>query len=180
MTEQRTIIADQPTSMANQSEGNHSAQQANLFLSYSTRDQLVSCLNLVSTILESNQPIPEDAKQRTREKIEESAGLLMKLLPFESTPSADDSATFEERIAAQLTIELPSDEQTRLIKHLLANRNTVLLYDKATDEAKRNLIAENGRIVVQLMNLSLKKPRIREEDGDKSIVELPTKRQRGR
>ena len=173
-------MTDEPTSMADQLEDSRSVQQANLFLNYTTRDQLISCLNLVSTMLESNKSIPEDAKSRMCKKIEESIGLLAKLLPFESTPSADDSATFEEQIAAELTVKLPSEVQPRLINHLLINRNTVLLYDKATDQAKRSLISQNKGIVVQLMNMWRKNPTNLDGDGDENIIEPPSKRQRGR
>ena len=164
--------------MSDQSEESHVAGRMKLILNYSIRDQLISCLNLMSTMLESNKSIPEDAKSRVCKKIEESIGLLAKLLPFESTPSADDSATFEEQIAAELTIELPSDEQTEMIKHLALNRNALLFYDQTTDEAKRSLISENERMVIQLMKLSHKKPSDLEED--ESIIEPPSKRQRGR
>ena len=177
MTEKRKTIAKQSTSMANQSEDSRSAEQTKLFLSYSTRDQLTGCLNLVSTILESNKPIPEDAKSRTCKKIKESISLLTELLPFESTLSANDSSTFEEQLAAELTIKLFSEVQPRLINHLLANRNIVLLYDKATDEAKRSLISQNERIILQLVKLSHKKRSNLEED--ENIIESPSKRQRG-
>ena len=158
LTEQQTV--EQPANMANQQapENNRSVSQLKLFLNYSTRDHLIGNLNDLSTILKCNEPIPEDAKRRTCKKIEESVGLLVKLSPFEPTPPADDSSLFEERISARLTLELSVTEQLRMVAHLVDNRIAVLTYDKVTDEAKRSLITENKRMIVQLMELPREEP----------------------
>ena len=180
---EQSNMSDQPTSMANQQEENRSTEPMKLFLSYSTRDQLISCLNLVSIILQSNEPIPEDVKSRTCEKIEESIGLLTKLLPSKPTAFVDQSATFEERIAEQLTLELSFAEQPQLMNHLLANRNTVLFSNKFTDEARSSLIVANKRIVVRLMEVPPEEPmanaaRSANDGEDENTGEPPSKRQR--
>ena len=187
MANQPTTMANQSTSITEQSEDSRSAQQMNLCLNYRTRNGLINCLVELSTILESNRPIPEDAKDRTCKKIKESIGLLAELLPFESTPSVDDSATFEEQIAVQLTLELPSEEQVGLIKHLLENRNAVLFYDKTTNQTRSSLIAENKRMIVQLMRVPSEEPSERIDgvgsaegaNGDENTGEPISKRQRG-
>ena len=187
MANQSAGMANHSTSMSDQSENSRSAQQTNFFLNYATRDQLIGCLNVVSAMLQSNEPIPEDARRRTCEKIQKSTVSLTTLLPFKPTAFVDQSATFEERIAAQLTIELPFEEQSSLIKHLLANRNTLLFYDQTTDQDKRNLINENKRIVVRLMEVPREEPSERLGDGrspeveteDENIGESPSKRRSG-
>ena len=177
-----TNMSDQPTGMANQLDDASSVEQTNLFLSYSTRDQLIGCLNLVSIIMESKEPIPEDAKSRTCKKIEESIGLLTKLLPFKPTASVDQSATFEERIAANRTFELLFEDQTLLINHLLTNRNAVLFSDKIVDESRSTLIATNNRMIVQLIGVPHEEPMaggVKAASEDENTGERPSKRQKG-
>ena len=75
-----------------------------LNLSYSNRHQLITSLSELTAILQCNTAIPDDAKQRTCQKIDQSMRLLVELSPFQSTASTVDSAVlFEEKIFGQLT-----------------------------------------------------------------------------
>ena len=165
---------NRPTNMANREKpvNSRSADQPKLVLNYSTRSQLITTLNDLSTILECNEPIPKDAEERTCKKIEESIGLLVKLSLPKSTPFADHSVPFEERISARLTVELPVTEQLKMVAHLMDNRIAVQFDgtpSALTVEAKRSLISKNKQIIVQLLN---------ETADDNS--EPRSKRQRGR
>ena len=109
----------QPANMTNQQEDKQNVDQLklvlNLNLNYSTRNRLINSLNELSIILQCDEAIPEDAKQRTCRKIDDSMRLLVYLLPFGSSQSIDDTGVFEERISGQLTVKLPRAEKSRIV-----------------------------------------------------------------
>ena len=156
-----------------------------LKLNYSKRDQLFTSLNELSAILQYNQSLSDVTKQRTHEKIKESVLLLMDLPSFEATQATGDQAAGDSNEIDQLTFELSGEEQTRMISHLVGNQNAVTFYDKMDNETKRNLVTENKRIVVQLLDLPGKAQGDfgadlpSDKDTDKNNGEPPSK-QRGR
>ena len=155
-TGQLMSTANQLTSMADNEESRsakqHSAEQLNsLFLSCSTRTQLTTSLVSLSDILQSSQPIPEDAKSRTCKEIDDSILLLVNLPPFMRTQPADSSGQ---------ALKLPRSERSNLINHLVDVKDAVQYDQKATDEAKSSLIAENERIVFELVKLSHEEPKV--------------------
>ena len=181
---QSISIADQPTNMANR-EDNRSAEQGSaeqlniLFLPCSTRTQLITSLISLSDILQSNQPIPEDARSRTCKEIEDSILLLINLPPFMPTqPSAETSGG--------QTLKLLRAERSNLMNHLVDIKDAVQYHQKATDELKRSLIVENERMVTQLMKLPREEPKIGDAgsaevaNGDENTGEPASNRQRGR
>lgn len=125
-----------------------------LNLSHSTRGQLITCLDMLSAVLQCNKPIPDDAKQRICQKIDESIRLLIELSPFKSVPSGEPSNVFEEMISGQLTVALSVAERMSAVGHLISARGAVQFgVLTANDQTKRCLLAENRKIVVQLMDL---------------------------
>ena len=164
----------QPAIMDKQQENERDADRPEsiLNLSCSKRDELITILAQLSTILQCNTAMPEDAKQRTCKKIENSIRLLVELLPFKSTRSTEISGTFEERIAGRLIVGLPKAERLCMIGHLIAIREAVL-YGLITVETKRGLISENKRIIDQLLDLSAKEQNCpAEEEKDENCEAL--------
>ena len=184
---EQQAATDQQTSMANRPEGDQNGEQPKLVLklNYSKRDQLFTSLNELSAILQYNQSLSDVTKQRTHEKIKESVLLLMDLPSFEATQATGDQAAGDSNEIDQLTFELSGEEQTRMISHLVGNQNAVTFYDKMDNETKRNLVTENKRIVVQLLDLPGKAQGDfgadlpSDKDTDKNNGEPPSK-QRGR
>ena len=170
--------SDQTTTMANQQESNVNRGGEQLKLIYSVRDQLITGLVQLSTILQCNRPLPADEKQRTREKTKESVLLLMDLSPLEMPPPAGDS-----RWVNQLTFELPGAERTRIVTHLMDIMDAVLSDRPISEETKSSLITENKRIIDQLLSLPCKV----QDDGiadaksneENETGEPPSKKQRG-
>ena len=140
---------DQPMNMANHQE-EHDQAGDQLKLIFSVRDQLSTSLTQLSAILQCNRSLPAEEKQRTLEKIKESALLLMELSPFEATSSAD-SSWFD-----QLTFELPRADRPRIFGHLMDIKDALLSDDSITAKTKRNLVAENRQIVDRLLELPCK------------------------
>lgn len=175
---EQTVI-DQPVNMANQqeSEDERNGDQLKLALSYSSRDQLFTCLNQLSAILQCNQSLSDDSKQSIRKQIKKSILLLVDLSPFEQTSFAEDSTVFE-----QLTFELSGEEQTTVMNLLMNNQNAVLFDDQMSDEIKRSLVTENSQVVLQMLELP---SRVHSNCGgdlrlDEDNGEPPSKKQRGR
>lgn len=185
---EQQAATDQQTSMANQPEGDQNGEQPKLVLklNYSKRDQLFTSLNELSAILQYNQSLSDVTKQRTHEKIKESVLLLMDLPSFEATQATGDQAAGDSNEIDQLAFELSGEEQTRMISHLVDNRNAVTFYDKMDNETKRNLVTENKRIVVQLLDLpgkaqsDLGADLPPDEDTDENNSEPPSKKQKSR
>lgn len=132
-----------------------------LYLNYSIRDQLITCLNEQSAIMQvasSSNPIPQDTKDRMREKIGKLVIALFNLPKCKPTPSPQDSRAFEERALENLTIEISPIDQANLMQHLMANQNTILFdqFDqRVADQSVADLmVAENRRIVQQFLDLS--------------------------
>lgn len=151
--------------MANQQEPEENVDQLMLVLNlnHSTRSQLINSLNDLSAILQCYEPIPEDAKQRTCTKIEETILLLVNLSPFEPTQSSCSADVFEKRISGQLIVQLPKAERSSIVAHLSDIKDVVLHDDKISREAKDSLVAENKRIIDKLLSLSRKD---KNENGD--------------
>lgn len=134
-----------------------------LVLSHSTRNQLIVTLNDLSAILQSTKSIPEDAKQRTRQKINDSMLVLLGISPFKpadqstanSSPhnSSHSSDVFEEMLSDQLIVQVPEAEQSEILNHLMAIKEAVLSGDLSVGETKLNLMTENRRIIGYLLNL---------------------------
>ena len=159
----------QPMNMTNQQEDKRNADQPELLLSlsHSTRNQLITSLNDLTIILECNTPIPEDAKQRLRKKIDASVRLLMNLMPFKSsepTPSTDDSATFEEIIFGRSNVQLSTAERLRLISHLITVGDAVQFDSLISNEAKHNLVTTNRQAIDQLLDLRCKEQNDRSDE----------------
>lgn len=161
---------------ANERQDKRNVGQPKLALSSSSRDRLCNSLNQLSAILQSNQPLSDAAKQRARAKIKECILLLVDLSSFEATSSANESPE-NPSVFEPLTYELSGAEQTQVMNVLMTNQNVILFDDTMTDEAKRNLAAENQRIVVQLLELPCRV----NSDGDlrSNNAEPPSKRQKG-
>lgn len=158
--EGRKTIDHLPTSAANQQDDRQNEQrladpaELALNLNHSTRDQLFTSLNQLSSILQCSTPIPEDAKQRIRRRIDESVQLLMDLSPFEASRQlADAPGVFEERIAGLLTVRLSVAQRLKVIGHLIAIRDAVQFDGLIADVTKRALVAENRRTIEQLLDL---------------------------
>lgn len=179
--QQASQEATEPTNMANEE---NEPNQLKLNLNHSTRKQLFTVLNDLSAILQYNQPIPADAKQRTSKKIDDLILVLVNLSPSGPSRSSDNSNMFEERIADQLTADLSRAERSRIVSHLIDLKDAILSSDLFTVETKRCLIDENKQMVVRLLDLPV---RIQsdgdlpsDEDTDESNDEPVSKRQRGR
>ena len=181
----------QPANMTNQQEDKQNVDQLklvlNLNLNYSTRNRLINSLNELSIILQCDEPIPEDAKQRTCRKIDDSMRLLVYLLPFGSSQSIDDTGVFEERISGQLTVKLPRAERSRIVSHLIDIKDAVLYDDKISRAAKESLVTENRRIIDQLLSLPCKvesnaiaKRELAEKIEDENSDEPQLKKQKSR
>ena len=127
-----------------------------LNMTHSTRGQLITNLYQLSTILQCNTAIPDDAKQRTCQKIDQSVLSLMALSPFEPTASTngdDPTILFEEKIFGQLTAKLSRAERSKAINHLVDLRDALLFDRLVTNETKHDLVAENKRIIDILLDL---------------------------
>ena len=124
-----------------------------LILSHSTRGQLITSLNQLSTILLSSKPMPKTAKDRICKKIDESILLLAELSPFKRTHSTDASHVYEDSVSGQLIVELSKSERLKIAGHLMAVRESVQFDCLVSAEIKRSLATENKRIVNQLINL---------------------------
>lgn len=189
-------VVDRSTSMDNQlvrntdhltnQQANHLTDQLDSVLSHSTRTKLFATLSDLFPIIQCGQAIPDDAKQRTREKIDESIRLLLELSPFKATQSAD-SAVLEERISGQILVRLSSEKQLNMIGHLMASQKIVLFGDQIiTDEIKLSLAAENKRILHQLLDLPCREQSDlvgarSVQDREKEHSDEPlTKKQKGR
>ena len=122
-----------------------------LKMNFSTRNRLITNLNQVSAILQCKQPIPEDAKQRTRNKIDDAIRLLVDLSPFE--PTQDDSGEFEDLLTDQLNVELSREDRMRILIHLIEIKDVAEFDEKIADETKRSLTAKNRRIISQLLEI---------------------------
>lgn len=110
-----------------------------------TRDKLVRILSLVSDVLQSNKPVPEDAKKRIYQRINEAVQLLTEL--SSSEPILDDStATFEER----MIVGLATEERRRIVQQMLLNKDA--FNGPISEEDKSKLITENRKIASQLVN----------------------------
>ena len=177
--------------MANspESEGDWSGDQ--LKMSYSIRDRLITDLNQMSTILQCNEPIPGDAKQRTCKKIEQSILLLVSLSPFEATQLNEESDEFEERISEQLIAELSREDRSKILNHLIGIKDALLFGHKISRAAKDSLVTENRRIIIeQLLGLPCKVESnmisgagsavVKSEDKNENSGEPSAKKQRGR
>lgn len=125
-----------------------------LYLSHSTRDQLITNFNQLSTILQCDTPIPEDAKLRIRKKIDNSVRLLMDLSPFEYISSTDPQTVFEEILSIRLTVRLSTAARLKVIGHLIAIRDAVKFDHLIGGETKSSLIAKNREIIDQLLDLT--------------------------
>ena len=152
-------MANQSVSMANPQEDNVDQLKLVLNLNYSTRNQLINSLNDLSAILQCDEPIPEDAKQRTCTKIDQSMRLLVYLSPFGSSQSTEkaDSDVFEERISGRLAVQLPRESRSSIVSHLIDLKDAVLF--EFNREAKDSLVIESRRIVDQLLSLPCKAQR---------------------
>ena len=117
-----------------------------LKMNFSTRNRLITNLNQLFVILQRKQPISEDAKQRTRKKIDYAIRLLVDLSPFEPTQTADDSCAYEDLLSDQLIIELSREDRKRILNYLIEIKEVAELDEKIADETRRSLIAENRRI----------------------------------
>ena len=153
-----------------------------LNLNRSTRNQLIISLIGLSDTLQCNKPT---AKQVTCNEIEDSILLLVNLSPFEPTAnSADDSDGLDQ------ALKLLRTERSRMMDHLIDIKDALRSGQKVTDEAKRSLVTENERMVVQLMKLSREEPsdlvcgdkpaEDASEDTNENTGEPSSKRQRGR
>lgn len=143
-----------------------------LNLNYSTRNQLITSLNELSAILQCNKRIPDDAKQRTRKKIDDTMRLLVDLSPFEQIRMTDEPGLFEELVSDELTVKLSRADRSRVMNHLIDIKDAVLADELITGETRRSLVTENRRIIDQLLDL---------RSGDEqNHCEPSTKRQRGR
>ena len=183
MANQQEPQDSQQESENNQQEpqANRSAGQLSLSLNRSTRNQLATSLIGLSDILQFNKPI---AKQVTCKEIEDSILRLVNLSPFEPTQSADDSGGLDQ------ALKLLRSERSNVINHLVDIKDAVLFGQKVIDEAKRNLITENERMVVRLMKLSREEPsdlacgaksaEDANEETNENTGEPSSKRQRGR
>lgn len=154
--ERQHVVSQRSTNMENQQNGNQpNIDQPELILSHSMRDRLFNTLTRLSTILQCNKPIPKDAKERIGQKINEAVLLLMNLSPsFKPPESAAHSDVFEETISDWLTIDISRPERTKIIDQLISIKDA--LGSSITDEIRSSLIAGNGRIIVQLLNMQCK------------------------
>lgn len=143
-------------------------QEPTLKLSHFTRDQLIMSLNKFSSILQSNQPIPADSKERLCKEIDEKMHLLTELSPFEIPQSGDasDQMVFEEKIRHELVVELTSDEILNVIGHLIKVKRAVRFETLATEEQKRKLVKENSSIIECFPKMSRKENNGRSDDAN--------------
>ena len=150
--------------MENPQENQQNAGKLELVfnLSHSARNQLIISLSDLSIILQSSKPITENAKQRIRKMIGESVHLLMDLSPFK--PSLSTSGLFERMLSGRLMLELSAEKRLRVTSHLIAAGDAVQFDGLVTDETKRNLAAENRRIIVQLLDLLCREQSGRADD----------------
>ena len=179
---------EHPANMVNQQKSgdqpNAKQLELALNLNHSARDELIISLNQLSTILQSNKPIPADAKQRARKKIYDSIRLLVDLSPFELAQSTDESNEFEETIADQLAFKMTRADRSTIMNHLTDLKDAVQ-FGRLICETKRNLITENKRIIHQLIDLPAREQSDQtcagsaEDSGDNS-VEPPSKQQMGK
>ena len=166
---------DQTMNTANQRESQRNTGQTELVLSmsHSARDQLITSLNQLSTILLSSKPIPEDAKQRTRKQINDAILMLVKLSPFKSI-STTDNLGVKKTISDQLFVEMSRADSTQFMKHLVAVRDTMEFDHLVAGEIKLDLITENKKIVTRLLNLPTKElssvSEDKNENDDKSFL----------
>ena len=150
-------------------------------ITYSIRSHLITSLNDLSTIRQYRTAIPEDAKQRICQKIDQSILSLVDLSPFESTAStdSDDSAMFEATILGQLTAKLSRAQRSKTVTHLIDLRDALLFDHLVTDETKHDLVKESKRIINLLLDLSDK-----EQNGksnkEKNDDGPPAKKQKGK
>lgn len=157
---------DQPANNVNPQESGESGEkrkheQPDLNMNYSTREQLINTLSRLSAVLRSGQPIPLDVQQRTCQNIGNA------IISVISPTASDVTANSENRILNQITFQVSGAEQAGIIKQLIANQNA-MLDEQATEETKQKLAADNGALVLQLLDL---------KQEDRSEL---SKRQRGR
>lgn len=133
--------------MANQQDADPIGEQLKLKLVYLARDQLFTGLNQLSAVLQCNRPLSADDEQIIHKQMEKCI-LLLVSLSSKSTQCPDGSSLFDK-----LTFELTGAERSKIVTYLM-NIKEVLLCDKLiADETKRGLIAENKRIIDQLLDL---------------------------
>ena len=169
--------------MENQQEHQRDVRQTDLVLNMtcSTRNQLITGLNDLSAILKCNKPIPEDAKERIRKKIDNLERLLTGLLPFGPIKSSSDApVVFEEMVPVQLIVALSKAERLNVVGHLMAVREAVSFDSLTTCETKRDLVTEAKRIIHRLIDLpSLPDQEQSNESGEENC-ELLLAKQMGR
>lgn len=164
------------TQQENQQSGDQlerRTSEADLNLKHSARDQLITTLTDLSAVLQCNEPISKDAKERIRKEIDESIRLLVGLSRFELTEANGASAVLEEIVSDQLILGLSKAKRLKVIGHLTAIRDAVQFDVSTTDETKRSLATDNKQIINQLTELANK------ENGSESD-ELLLNQQMGR
>ena len=177
--------------MANQqeSEGKQNADQPELVLNLNhfRRDQLITSLIQLDTILQFNKAIPINFnyKQVVSKKIDDSIRLLLELTPVRPTQSTSEIGIFERIINGQLMLGLTRADRSNVINHLIAVKDSVLFDGLANAEIKLSLAIENRRFIDQLLDLPCREQiglfcnpsarSVKEESG-----EPPSKKQRGR
>ena len=176
---------DQSTPTSNQQKSEESEDQRNadllLSLNCSTRDQLITSLNQLSVVLQSNKQVPENEKQKICKKIDAAMQLLIDLSPFGPPQSVNHFGPFEEMVFGKLLVELSRTERSKIINHLIAVRDTVLFDDLIAHDVKPSLFTTNKRIINQLLDLPVKDQTDEsdEDDGNESIAGLLWKQQKG-
>ena len=158
--EERQPTIDQPTNMADQEEpGDQQNDQPEMLwnLNHSTKNRLITSLDDLFAILQCGQPIPDDAKRRTRKKIDELICLLMDLSPLEPATSELPHVDFEERVSRRLMAKLTGAERSKHINHLVAINDVVRFDRLIADKTRRNLLTENRSFAHQLLDLQCAK-----------------------
>lgn len=181
------LESDQPTIEATQQKGKRTADQPDLMLNMncSTRDQLITSLNQLSVILQSNKPITESAKERIRNRIDKAMQILVDLSPFEPVRSLNLSDPSDEMVFGEMIVELAKSERSKIINHLISVRDEMMFNGLTVYETKTSLFTENKRSINQLLELPIRDSRKEQsnesdEDGNESIAGLLLKQQRGR
>lgn len=95
----------------------------------------------------------------------------MNLSPFDSIPSTDSLNAFEEAISGCLIVGLSAELRLSVIGHLIAVKSAVQFDSLVVDETKRNLVTENRRIAVQLVELLCKDGEPKNQTG-RSLIKL--------
>lgn len=137
----------QKSQQESQQESQQNADQPELLLRNSSRDQLIASLNELSEVLRGSKPISEDAKRSAIKMIYDSMQSLV-LSSFGPFSFADDSN--QKTISDQQFFKLSKAESSRIRKHLIEIRDTLLFDRLILDETKNNLLTENEQIICQL------------------------------